>query len=164
MGMMKGRPRSTLTALQLLGNSVRGLDWASWKTVYNAVVHTNLRSPGLAFGPSRSPRPTPQAQTAAIRHISGTFNRTTPSTDKHPPHRRPTRLPIKNAALRLCRLPSSSQLKACVVGPWGPPRNDVIPLYSPTTSPIPLSPTPTSHLQRGPPAECPSSSSPPHGP
>lgn len=38
------------------------------------------------------------------------------------------RLPIKNVALRLYRLPSNSQLKARVPGPWGTPRNGLIPL------------------------------------
>jgi hypothetical protein len=36
--IMTNRARSTLKALQLLGNSVHGLSWANWRMVYNAVI------------------------------------------------------------------------------------------------------------------------------
>ena len=38
--IMTNRARSTLKALQLLGNSVHGLSWANWRIVYNAVIVT----------------------------------------------------------------------------------------------------------------------------
>ena len=53
--------------------------------------HTNIRSSGLVFRPTRSPRPTLQGPNATLRHISSAFsNRTAPPTDGHSPYRPPT--------------------------------------------------------------------------
>ena len=61
--------------------------------------YTNLRSSGLVFGPSRSPRPTPQSPKCSnlTRHIFGAFNATSNSTAPpiigrpHPPPTPPSR-------------------------------------------------------------------------
>ena len=61
--------------------------------------YTNLRSSGLVFGPSRSPRPTPQSpkRSNLTRHIFGAFNATSNSTAPpiigrpHPPPTPPSR-------------------------------------------------------------------------
>ena len=42
---MCNRARASLKALQLLGNSVRGLDHANWKLAYNAIC-----LPALTYG------------------------------------------------------------------------------------------------------------------
>jgi hypothetical protein len=75
------------------------------------------------------------AQNKAIHHISGAF-RTTPVDPLHQlmgimPIDLRIRMLIKNALLRLYRLPPSSQLLTRAPGPWGPPRASLIPLPIP---------------------------------
>ena len=72
------------------------------------------------------------AQNSAVQHIAGAFH----TSPVDPLHQLMGIMPIdlhiqmlnKNAALRLYRLPLSSQLLARVPGPWGAPRPGLIPL------------------------------------
>ena len=77
---MTNRARSTLQVLQLLGNSVRGLDWASWRVVYSAVILPILTYPALIWFLGQAGRldQLRKAQNAVIRHMSGAFS-TTPT-------------------------------------------------------------------------------------
>ena len=78
--IMANRARSTIRALHILGNSIRGLDFANWRRVYHAIV-----LPVLTFGaPLWGHNPNKHliqlarvAQNDALHHISGCF-RTTP--------------------------------------------------------------------------------------
>ena len=132
--IMTNCARSSLKALQLLGNSVRGLQWAQWRIVFNAVILPILTyaAPVWYTGQAGLLRDLRTAQNAAIRHIAGAF-RTTPVDPLHqlmgimPIDIRMGML-IKNAALRLYRLPPNSQLIARTPGPWGPPQGGLIPL------------------------------------
>ena len=72
------------------------------------------------------------AQNAAVRHIAGAFS-TTPVDPLHQlmgimPIDLRLSIIIKNAALRLYRLPPNSQLITRAPGPWGQPRAGLIPL------------------------------------
>ena len=131
---MTNRARSTVKALQVLGNSIRGLNWTQWRTVFNAVILPILTyaAPVWYTGQAGLTRSLRTAQNEAIRHMAGAF-RTTPvdpllqlmgvmPIDIH------IKKLIKNASLRLYRLPLNSQLLARVPGPWGPPRAGLLPL------------------------------------
>ena len=82
---MTNRARSTLKALQLLGNSIRGLDWESWRMVYNAVVLPILTyaAPVWLSGEAGLLDKLRKVQNAAIRHISGAFSTSTPAEPLH---------------------------------------------------------------------------------
>jgi hypothetical protein len=132
--IMTNCARSTLKALQLLGNSVRGLSWANWRIVYNAVILPILTyaAPVWFSGQAGLLRQLRTAQNAAVRHIAGAFS-TTPIDPLHQlmgimPIDLRLQLLIKNASLHLYRIPTSSQLAARVPGPWGPRIRGLIPL------------------------------------
>ena len=108
--------RSTICALHLLGNLVRGLDFFNWRKVYNAIV-----LPVLTFGspvwslhlPKSALQNLQIAQNDAIHRIGGLF-RTTPTDAAHHIIAIP---PIKHTLLkyrlayqqRLTRIPPSSK-------------------------------------------------------
>jgi len=122
------RTRASLKALQLLGNSVRGLDQASWRLAYNAIC-----LPVLTYGCQlwyRGKQVTlvkklQTVQNDAVRIISGTF-RTTP---REPLHHLLTILPmelrltmlVESTALRLYKVPKESQLLVRLGGAWHTP-------------------------------------------
>ena len=131
---MTNRARSTLKALQLLGNSVCGLSWANWRKVYNAIILLILTytAPVWFSGQAGLLRQLCTAQNAAVRHIAGAFT-TTPIDLLHQllgimPIDLRLQLLIKNVSLRLYKIPISSQLAARVPGPWGPRICGLIPL------------------------------------
>ena len=74
--IMANRARSTIRALHILGNSIRGLDFANWRRVYHAIV-----LPVLTYGvPLWGHNPNKHliqlarvAQNDALRRISGCF-------------------------------------------------------------------------------------------
>jgi len=115
--IMCNRARASLKSLQILGNSVRGLDFASWRLAYNAVCLPVLTY-GLALwahkGLEKHFKQVELVQNQAVCHISGSF-RTAP---REPLHQILAILPIKtranmlllNVALRYCRLPRESQV------------------------------------------------------
>jgi hypothetical protein len=132
--IMTNRARSTVKALQILGNSIRGLNWTQWRIVFNAVILPILTyaAPVWYTGQAGLTRSLRTAQNETIRHMAGAFH-TTPvdpllqlmgvmPIDIH------IKKLIKNASLRLYRLPLTSQLLARVAGPWGPPQAGLIPL------------------------------------
>ena len=132
--IMTTHARSTLKALQLLGNSIRGLSWANWRIIYNAVILPILTyaTPVWFSGQASLLRQLRTAQNAAVRHITGAFG-TTPIDPLHQlmgimPIDLRLQLLLKNAALRLYIIPTSSQLAARVPGPWGPRIRGLIPL------------------------------------
>ena len=132
------RARASLKALQLLGNSVRGLDQASWRLAYLAIC-----LPVLTYGCQlwyRGKQVTlvkklQTVQNDAVRIITGTF-RTTP---REPLHQLLTILPMdlrlnlltQNTALRLYRAPSGSQLLRRLGGDWHAPSPTDLPLPAP---------------------------------
>jgi hypothetical protein len=132
------RARASLKALQLLGNSVRGLDQANWRLAYNAIC-----LPVLTYGCQlwyrgkqvTLVRKLQVVQNEAVRIISGTF-RTTP---REPLHHLLTILPmdvrlsllLKNTALRLYKVPKESQLLARLGGAWHVPSASDFPLPTP---------------------------------
>ena len=77
--IMTIRARSTVKALQILGNSIRGLNWTQWRTVFNAVILPILTyaAPVWYTGQAGLTRSLLTAQNEAIRHMAGAF-RTTP--------------------------------------------------------------------------------------
>jgi hypothetical protein len=117
------RIRATLKALQLLGNSVRGLDQASWRLAYNAIC-----LPVLTYGCQlwftgkqvTLVRKLQTVQNEAIRIISGTFC----TAPRDPLHQLLTILPtdlrlntiVQKTALRLYKAPKESQLLICLGG------------------------------------------------
>ena len=79
--IMANRARSTIQALHILGNSIRGLDFANWRKVYHAIVLPVLTygAPLWAHNPPKSLlNLTRVAQNDALRRIAGVF-RTTPT-------------------------------------------------------------------------------------
>ena len=139
--IMCNRARGTLKSLQLLGNSVQGLDQARWRLAYNAIC-----LPVLTYGCQlwyrgkqvTLVRKLQKVQNDAVRLISGTF-RTTP---REPLHQLLNILPIdlrlnmivQNAALRLYRTPKDSQLLKRLGGAWHTPNPEDPPL------PVPIGP------------------------
>jgi hypothetical protein len=116
--VVANRARSTVRALSILGNSIRGINFASWRKIFHATIIPVLTYASPAwFTPSTTKKVLnilQVAQNDAIRKISGCF-RTTPTL---PLHHLVAILPIKftlqklRSAFgdRLLRLPPSSQL------------------------------------------------------
>ena len=78
--IMANHARSTIRALHILGNSVRGLDFANWRRVYHAIVLPVLTYGAPLWGlnpPKHLIQLACVAQNDALRRISGCF-RTTP--------------------------------------------------------------------------------------
>jgi len=84
--IMANRARSTVRALSILGNSVRGLDYANWRRIFHSLI-----LPVLAYGfPLYSTQPRIKglldilqvAQNDAVRKMSGAF-KTTPIVPLH---------------------------------------------------------------------------------
>ena len=116
---MANRARSTIRALHILGNSIRGLDFANWRRVFHAIVIPILTygAPIWATGThiKRLVNIAQVAQNDALRRISGCF-RTTPT---EPLHYLLAILPLKltldklirSFSDRLKRLPPSHALR-----------------------------------------------------
>jgi hypothetical protein len=126
--------RASIKALQLLGNSVCGLDFAQWRLAYNAIC-----LPVLTYGcqlwytgkQKKLANKLQVVQNEGVRLIAGTF-RTTP---REPLQQLFNILPIdlrlrmmtNNSALRLYRLQSSSQVLLRLGGDWSPNPQEKIP-------------------------------------
>ena len=132
------RARATLKALQLLGNSIRGLDQASWRLAYNAICLPVLTYGCQLWYTGKQVTLVKKLQTVqneAVRVISGTF-RTTP---REPLHQLLTILPmdlrltilIQNTALRLYKAPAGSQTIKRLGAPWRTPTPNEPPLPAP---------------------------------
>ena len=143
--IMANRARSTIRALSILGNSVRGLDYANWRRVFHALI-----VPVLSYGfPLFSSDPhikgltnTLQiAQNDAVRKMSGCF-KTTPITPLHyimaiPPFSHTLKKLTTTFTLRLQRLPPSCLLRTL---PYINPSADWHLSLSPVTSLTRVSP------------------------
>jgi hypothetical protein len=134
--VMCNRARASIKALQLLGNSVRGLDHVRWRLAYNAIC-----LPVLTYGCQlwfKGKQVTlvnklQIVQNEAVKVISGAF-RTTP---REPLHQLLNIFPIKHrldmliqtTALRLHRLPRNSQLLIRLGDGWHhpDPQNPTLP-------------------------------------
>ena len=141
VNIMCNRARASLKALQLLGNSVRGLSAANWRLVYNAVC-----LPVLTYGcqlwytgqQKTLVKKLQAVQNEGIRIIAGAF-RTAPREALHehlrifPMHIRLTML-TKTSALRLYRLPKESQLLCRLGQEWHKPDPEDLPSPVPTTN------------------------------
>jgi Reverse transcriptase (RNA-dependent DNA polymerase)/Endonuclease-reverse transcriptase len=126
--IMCNRARASIKALQLLGNSVRGLDHARWKLAYNAIC-----LPVLTYGCQlwykgkqvTLVKKLQLVQNDAVKVISGTF-RTTPREPLHQllnifPMDLRLSLHTQNTALRLYKLPRDSQLLIRLGDGWHTP-------------------------------------------
>ncbi len=129
--VMCNQTQATLKALQLLGNSVRGLDQAKWRLAYNAIC-----LPVLTYGCQlwytgkqvTLVKKLQIVQNEVVRLISGTF-RTTPCD---PLHQLLNILPVdlrlnmllQKTAFRLYRAPKGSQLLVRLGGAWHTPTAD----------------------------------------
>jgi hypothetical protein len=134
VNIMCNRARASIKALQLLGNSVRGLDFAQWRLAYNAIC-----LPVLTYGcqlwytgkQKKLAHKLQVVQNEGVRLIAGAF-RTTP---REPLQQLFNILPIDlrlrmltdNSALRLYRLQSSSQVLLRLGGEWAPNPQESIP-------------------------------------
>ena len=133
--VMCNRTRATLKALQLLGNSVRGLDHASWKLAYNAICLPVLTYGCQLWFKGKQVTLVKKLQTVqndAVRIMTGTF-RTTP---REPLHQLLNILPmdlrlntiLKSTALRLYKVPKGSQLLKRLGSTWHSASPDDLPL------------------------------------
>ena len=137
--VMCNRARGTLKALQLLGNSHRGLDQARWRLAYNAICLPVLTYGCQLWFTGKQVGLVKKLQTVqndAVKLISGTFH----TTPREPLHQLLNILPmdlrltmiVQNSALRLYRAPQESQLLKRLGGAWHTPNPDDIPLPIPT--------------------------------
>jgi Reverse transcriptase (RNA-dependent DNA polymerase) len=136
--VMCNRARASLKALQLLGNSVRGLDQARWRLAFNAIC-----LPVLTYGCQlwytgkqvTLVKKLQAVQNDAVKLISGTF-RTTPREPLHhllnilPMDLRLKKILLKTA-LRLYKAPKGSQLLLRLGGAWHTPTTYDLPLPAP---------------------------------
>jgi hypothetical protein len=129
------RARATIKALQLLGNSVRGLDHAKWRLAYNGICLPVLTYGCQLWFTGKQVALVKKLQTVqndAVKIISGSF-RTAPREALHhlltilPMDLRLNML-IQNTALRLYRVPKDSQLLKRLGRDWHPPSPDEQPL------------------------------------
>ena len=131
---------ASIKALQLLGNSIQGINFAQWQLAYNAIC-----LPVLTYGcqlwftgkQKGLVKKLQVVQNEAIRIISGTFC-TTPQELLHQmlnilPIDLHLRMITDNATLHLYRLQDSSQVLTWLGGDWQ---------LAGTVTPMPL-PTPT---------------------
>ena len=133
--VMCNRARASLKSLQLLGNSVRGLDQAKWRLAYNAIClpvltyGCQLWYTGKQIGLVKKLQ---VVQNDAVKQISGTF-RTTP---REPLHQLLNILPmdlrlnmlVQKTAFRLYKAPKGSQLLKRLGGAWHSPDPNGLPL------------------------------------
>jgi hypothetical protein len=139
VNIMCNRARASIKALQLLGNSVRSLNFAQWKIAYNAIC-----LPVLTYGcqlwytgkQKTLVRKLQVVQNEAVKVISGAF-RTTPRDPLHQllnifPINLCLRMLTDNSATRLYRLQRSSQVLIRLGEDWHPTPGHTIP--TPTRS------------------------------
>jgi hypothetical protein len=139
ISVVTARTKSTIKALQLLGNSVRGLDQGSWRLAYNAIC-----IPILTYGcpiwfrnQQKHIRTLQGVQNAAVIVITGAFR----STPREPLHQLIAIPPIQirlrklgaQAAIRLLTLPPSSPVLHRLGQPWSTGEGSGAPL--PYTTP-----------------------------
>src|SRR5258708_29461752 len=115
--IMCNRARASIKALQLLGNSVRGLDHGWWRLIYNAICLPVLTYSCQLWYTGKQVtlvKKLQMVQNEAVRVIAGAF-RTTP---REPLHQLLSILPMdlrlsmltQNSAIRLYKVSRESQL------------------------------------------------------
>jgi hypothetical protein len=136
--VMCNRARASIKALQLLGNSVRGLDHARWRLAYNAICLPVLTYGCQLWFTGKQKGLVQKLQTVqneAVKVISGSF-RTAP---REPLHQLLSILPMdlrltmltQNSALRLYKVSKESQLLRRLGGDWHTPQPHDFPLPTP---------------------------------
>ena len=135
--VVASRTKSTLKALQLLGNSVRGLDQGSWRLAYNAIC-----IPALTYGSpiwfrvqKKHIRTLQVVQNVAVLIITGAFR----STLREPLHQLTAIPPIHihlqrlstQAAICLLTLPTNSPVLHRLGPPWCEAQGSGVPLPYP---------------------------------
>lgn len=134
VNMMCNRARASIKGLQLLGNSVRGIDFAQWRLAYNAIC-----LPVLTYGcqlwytgkQKKLANKLQVVQNEGVRLIAGAFK----TAPRELLHQMFNILPIDlrlwlmtdNSALRLYRLQTSSQVLLRLGGDWAPNPQEPIP-------------------------------------
>ena len=141
MEVMCNRTRASIKALQLLGNSVCGLDHASWCLVYNAICLPVLTYGCQLWFTNKQKTLVQKLQTVqneAVRIIAGAFS----MAPHEPLHQLLSILPMdlrlmmltQNTALCLYRVLKESQLLKHLGGDWYTPGHDDLPLLIPNTN------------------------------
>jgi hypothetical protein len=129
------RARASIKALQLLGNSVRGLHHAKWRLAYKAICLPVLTYGCQLWFTGKQVGLVKMLQTVqneAVKIISGSF-RTAPRDALHhlltilPMDLRLNML-VQNTALRLYKVPRDSQLLKRLGGAWHIPTPEEAPL------------------------------------
>ena len=131
---MCSQARTAIKGLQILGNSVRGLDFAQWRLAYNAIC-----LPVLTYGcqlwykgkQKKLAEKLQVVQNEGVRLIAGAFK----TSPREPLQQLLNILPITlrlrmltdNSALRLYRLQPSSQVLLRLGGDWSPNPSEQIP-------------------------------------
>ena len=99
---MANRARSTVRALHILGNSIRGLDFANWRKVFHAIILPVLTYGAPIWASSKYSKKllhlTQVAQNDALRRISGCFH----TTPVEPLNHLLAILPMKLTLAKLC--------------------------------------------------------------
>jgi hypothetical protein len=128
------RTKSTIKALQLLGNSVRGLDFGNWRLAYNTICIPTLTygAPIWFRGQLKHIKALQAVQNAAVVVIAGAFC----STPREPLQQLMAIPPIQvrlgklftNAAIRLLSLPPNSPVLHRLGPDWSSREGSGVPL------------------------------------
>jgi hypothetical protein len=143
--IMCNRARASIKALQVLGNSIRGLSMANWRLVLNAVCLPVLayRSQlwyltGAAKGLVNMVQ---QVQNDMVKQVTGAFRTAPQGALLHITRMMPMRHYIEKlmytSALRLYRLPWASQLLRHLGPDWYVPSQGDLPLLVPCSRVLP---------------------------
>jgi Reverse transcriptase (RNA-dependent DNA polymerase) len=137
ISVVASRTKSSLKALQLLGNSVRGLNHGSWRLAFNAICIPALTygAPIWFRGQQKHIKTLQTVQNAAVGIITGAFR----STPREPLHQLIVIPPIQirlqrlatQAAIRLLTLPKSSPVLHRLGPPWCSAEGSGVPLPYP---------------------------------
>jgi Reverse transcriptase (RNA-dependent DNA polymerase) len=138
--VMCNRVRASIKALQLLGNSVQGLDQAKWRLAYNAICLPVLTYSCQLWFMGKQKTLVKKLQTTqnkAVKVIAGMFC----TTPHKPLHQLLTILPMdirlkmltQNMALRLYSVSKDSQLLKWLGGDWYAPQPHNTPLPTPNS-------------------------------
>jgi hypothetical protein len=149
---MCNRARASIKALQVLGNSIRGLSMANWRLVLNAVCLPVLSYgsqlwylTGAAKGLINMVQ---RVQNDMVKQVTGVFHTAPWGALLHFTHMIPMKHYIEKltytSVLRLYRLPRESQLLCCLGQDWFIPGQGDLPL-----------PVPRSHILPGKRNQCP---------
>ena len=135
---MCNRAQASIKALQILGNSVRGISFTQWRLVFNAVCLLVLTY-GCQLWYTGKQVPLvlklQRVQNEAVRVISGSFSMAPRDPlhqilSIHPMDLRLNMLTL-SSALRLYRLPHNSQPLKCLSGPWSEHSEHDLPIPAP---------------------------------